>query len=509
MTAWASSAKALSASRLARMLTRAVVGEKLYPRTDGERAAGVTPVDYAAEPGNIYRYGAAGDGVTDDLPAINQAIAANHRAWMPAGSYLISGTIVVPPGKALSGDGYGTCLVADNIAGPALLLNGGYIGGGSDDPRSVHGFRITGAATIGVHGDDAQVLDLHDIWLNGLTCNDGFVFENVFASSIWNLYTHGADITQACFLCGQAFNANDCSNWYTSNEAEYSLLLDASYNGGNGVAHGSTFTMMCLQSTKYGVFVRIGQAHSLTVYMESIVHPLRLGDYDAGLLARGIMVQGDFGGPYDSHPNYDDREAAINLDYASGCRVAGDYAGAYNCGVPLSFTGGGGAGAFGVARVNVDGTLHSAVVLTPGTGYVTAPTVVVGGIGSGAAITATVDAGAVNGLTIAAPGSGYVPVYCPVLVKYNRSFRNEIGVGMFNSGVGEFSPMYPFVVRDATAPANCGVTIFNDYSLRTSAAAASSAEVRKTSGFGHTHAVIERDETGAAATHLYTPPAYP
>jgi hypothetical protein len=53
------------------------------------------------------------------------------------------------------------------------------------------------------------------------------------------------------------------------------------------------------------------------------------------------------------------------------------------------------------------------------------------------------------------------------------------------------------------------VTLLHDVSLRASASAAASAEVRKTAGFGHTHAVIESASDGSRVAQVYTPPAYP
>ena len=46
-------------------------------RTAAEIAAGVTPVDYGYEPGDVRRYGAVGDGATDDTVAIQNALEAN------------------------------------------------------------------------------------------------------------------------------------------------------------------------------------------------------------------------------------------------------------------------------------------------------------------------------------------------------------------------------------------------------------------------------------------------
>jgi hypothetical protein len=54
-------------------LTRSLIGQLLYPRTAAEIAAGVTPTDYGYPEGVFERYGATGDGVTDDLTALSNA----------------------------------------------------------------------------------------------------------------------------------------------------------------------------------------------------------------------------------------------------------------------------------------------------------------------------------------------------------------------------------------------------------------------------------------------------
>ena len=46
-----------------------------YARTAAEIAAGVTPTNYAYPPGNFRRYGAVGDGTTNDLTAVQNAFA--------------------------------------------------------------------------------------------------------------------------------------------------------------------------------------------------------------------------------------------------------------------------------------------------------------------------------------------------------------------------------------------------------------------------------------------------
>jgi len=65
---------------------------------------------------NVVDYGAAGDGHTDDAPAITAAIAAagpssaptGNTVFFPAGRYLVRSGLAVPPGVALQGAGWNT-----------------------------------------------------------------------------------------------------------------------------------------------------------------------------------------------------------------------------------------------------------------------------------------------------------------------------------------------------------------------------------------------------------------
>lgn len=57
-------------------------------------------------PANIMDFGAVGDGVADDLPAFQAAIASGAgRIIVPAGRYLLSGLVTLPSGVKLIGDG--------------------------------------------------------------------------------------------------------------------------------------------------------------------------------------------------------------------------------------------------------------------------------------------------------------------------------------------------------------------------------------------------------------------
>lgn len=64
-----------------------------------------------AESVSVKDYGAVGDGVTDDLPAINRAFAAvaslGRRILFPTGTYMVSGTVVIPDRTQVIGVGRG------------------------------------------------------------------------------------------------------------------------------------------------------------------------------------------------------------------------------------------------------------------------------------------------------------------------------------------------------------------------------------------------------------------
>jgi hypothetical protein len=80
------------------------VGLALYPRTDTEVSAGVTPVNYQYPPGNVRRYGAEGDGTTDDTAAFLAASQSSANVDVPDGTYYVDG-LVVGEGVHISGAG--------------------------------------------------------------------------------------------------------------------------------------------------------------------------------------------------------------------------------------------------------------------------------------------------------------------------------------------------------------------------------------------------------------------
>ena len=88
--------------------TAAEIGAALYPISAAETAAGLVTGDLTLRYpyGDVRRYGAAGDGTTDDTAAIQAAIgsvvATGGEIWFPPGVYLVTDEITVTSDHAIS-----------------------------------------------------------------------------------------------------------------------------------------------------------------------------------------------------------------------------------------------------------------------------------------------------------------------------------------------------------------------------------------------------------------------
>lgn len=75
-----------------------------WPITTEEQAAGVLPSNFTYPPGNILRYGAVGDGVTDSSLAITRAISCNTEVFIPPYTFRAS-NVSLRPGILIFGAG--------------------------------------------------------------------------------------------------------------------------------------------------------------------------------------------------------------------------------------------------------------------------------------------------------------------------------------------------------------------------------------------------------------------
>lgn len=101
--------KVLTASSVGALVTSDYIGTTLdsLKRTQAEIDAGVTPVNYAYPPGDVRRYGAVCDGVTDDSVAVQKAFDVGGKVSLPLGLVLKldSGVTMDAARSSLEGNG--------------------------------------------------------------------------------------------------------------------------------------------------------------------------------------------------------------------------------------------------------------------------------------------------------------------------------------------------------------------------------------------------------------------
>ncbi|NEU76503.1 hypothetical protein PI95_029310 [Hassallia byssoidea VB512170] len=59
---------------------------------------------------SVKDFGAVGDGITDDSSAIQSAVTASNKVYIPAGTYKITKGITIPSNREIFGDGAGTII---------------------------------------------------------------------------------------------------------------------------------------------------------------------------------------------------------------------------------------------------------------------------------------------------------------------------------------------------------------------------------------------------------------
>ena len=136
-------AQAASIAGVTNPLTKDTVAAILYPRTDAEINTSITPTDFSYLPLNVRRYGAVGDGVTDDYQAIVDAITVSDNAYFngqpfliyfpnvagTGGRYMVSQTLIVNRnghcwiGDAPARRSHPSAIALTAAAAPTLLLD--------------------------------------------------------------------------------------------------------------------------------------------------------------------------------------------------------------------------------------------------------------------------------------------------------------------------------------------------------------------------------------------------
>lgn len=384
-----------------------------HPRTAGEIAASITPIDYRYPPGNVMRYGAVADGEsgspTDNLAAFNSARDAattgitynwrGHKVVIPHGSFYLSDVWDIDRPTHIAGAG-ATCNSVTGVS-PTLLLW----------PANKTGIRFRSAVEGG------SITPSHGSVLRDLTmkCNskdatgDGiYTLERVHISRVYvsNFAGHGI------FIDSGASEGGGDSNLFS---VEYCDVIEC---GGDGIhvfgADANAGTILnCNFKSNEGWGIYDGS------YLGNTYIGCHVNDNDLGAIKTTTACV--FIG------QYIEGWAASGVELGNGTQVYGNFM-AITKNYPFIVITGDGSGAAAVSHVSA-GAVSAVQVTAQGSGYTTATVTAIGGSGSGATFSAVISGGKIVGITVTGGGSGYAGSG-NVAARFRSVSENGQGLGL-------------------------------------------------------------------------------
>lgn len=216
-----------------------------WPQTSAESSAGVTPTDVSYPPLNVRRYGAVGDGSTDDTAAFNaglSVLALGEVLYVPSGTYKITSELTEPTNTywGMVGDGPATEFdISGTTAGNALMAikkRGASLrhlqitGDTSNAPNyTVHGLKL---------GDGTAVSNLTLEHVRIVNCSKGLVVNNCHDTKSYNaieFYQNDIDVSFET-------TASSSQRFYNCSFLESEQCLDfATVSATNYTFSGCTF----------------------------------------------------------------------------------------------------------------------------------------------------------------------------------------------------------------------------------------------------------------------------
>lgn len=207
---------------------------------------------------SVKKFGARGDGITDDAAAIQNALnSGNKYIYFPEGTYIVGTKLSVLANTAIVGSGFGSVIkCADSTNIVMMELN-------DVDDVIIENLKFDGNAANNSYGGPAYHHCLHIYQGERVVVNNVLFVDNIF-SGIWmngtNLGSQGPVISN-CYFSG--FNALGASCGLLIDErAEYSRIIGCKAQscaigfrvagGGNHVLSGCMAVMNCSGSNGVG-----------------------------------------------------------------------------------------------------------------------------------------------------------------------------------------------------------------------------------------------------------------
>ena len=262
-----------------------------YNRTAAEISAGVTPTNYGYQPGDVRRYGATGNGTTDDTIAIQNAIAAlgqlltsnpnsntnpvttvgGGRLFFPKGKYKVTSTLTYSGGMIWEGEDWGSYIQFT----PSSSLNcvapsSTYTWGNTQQQFVIRNMFFTGMnsnAAIGLYLANTDSTRLDKVTVSGFNTYNVWLGQQSASSSYYNLIID-------CYLY----------------DAPTNLYLDTLANATNIIGGAFTHTTG-YASCNYNVIVKCGGAYFSGTSLEGKAKIAQVQDTGIGTTLLGVYYE--------------------------------------------------------------------------------------------------------------------------------------------------------------------------------------------------------------------------